>query len=75
MTIDITQTVSVKLKVVSEVPKNVSQKELFTIKYTSNEPETYMFYNVCRKIVHYKKKYNKIVHYLYTMKEPILNAD
>ena len=72
MPIDITkikQPISIQLKVVKEIPKNVNKANYYTVKY-----DEYLFYNVCAKIVHYKKKYNKIVYYLYTMKEPILNA-
>ena len=62
---NIKQPVTVNLKVVDKIPKNVSQKQLYTVKYTSNEPNTYIFHNVCARVVHYKKKYNKIIHYLY----------
>ncbi len=53
------------IKCVAEIPKNVSKKELYSVKYTNNEGEEFLFHNVAARAVHYKKKYNKTIHYLY----------
>jgi len=65
----IEQPVSVQLKVVNKLPKNVSKQYLYSVKF-----DDYLFADVYARVVHFKKKYDKIVYYLYTTKEPILDA-
>ncbi len=62
--------ISVQLKVVKELPKNVSKENLYSVQF-----DEYFFDNVCGKRVHYKKKYDKIIHYLYTTNEPTISDE